>query len=272
MRVLDLTSPRAPQEDADILGLIDAAPEPVLAIHRVYPAGWRIAAHRHAKTQLWCARRGVVVVSMAERRWMLPPGHGLIIPAGVVHASEMLSRVEMRSIYVEAGAFDAAAPRVVEITALAGDLIRALVEETQPALSGRRLGLITALLLDELGRLPERPLGLPFPADPRLAALCRSFLGGPKAKACIDGWAQALGMSRRSFTRLFRAETGVSFMTWRQQACVFAALPRLAAGESVTSVALEAGYDDLAAFTTMFRRMMGGPPSRYARKSGAFAA
>lgn len=38
-------------------------------------------------------------------------------------------------------------------------------------------------------------------------------------------------MSRRTFTWFFREEMGVSFVTWRQQACLFACLPQLAAGE-----------------------------------------
>jgi AraC-like DNA-binding protein len=70
-------------------------------------------------------------------------------------------------------------------------------------------------------------------------------------------------MSRRAFTRAFRRETGLSLSAWRQQACLFAALPRLARGEPVTSVALDLGYDSLPAFTTMFRRILGAPPSRY---------
>ncbi|MEJ1976532.1 MAG: AraC family transcriptional regulator [Acetobacteraceae bacterium] len=84
----------------------------------------------------------------------------------------------------------------------------------------------------------------------------------------IDGWSSALGMSRRAFTRLFRRETGLSFVAWRQQACLFAALPRLFAGEPVTAVAIELGYDNPAAFTTMFKRLLGAPPRRYLQQSG----
>ncbi|MNE86844.1 transcriptional activator FtrA [compost metagenome] len=70
-------------------------------------------------------------------------------------------------------------------------------------------------------------------------------------------------MSRRAFTRAFRRETGLSLSVWRQQACLFAALPRLAAGEPVTSVALDLGYGSIPAFTTMFKRMLGAPPRSY---------
>jgi AraC-like DNA-binding protein len=120
-----------------------------------------------------------------------------------------------------------------------------------------------ALLLDEIGRLPERRLGLPFPASGRLAGLCREFVEQPSPVAKIDDWARRLNMSRRTFTRFFRQEMGLSFVTWRQQACLFACLPRLAAGEPVTRVALDAGYESVPAFTTMFKRMLGTSPRAY---------
>jgi AraC-like DNA-binding protein len=41
---------------------------------------------------------------------------------------------------------------------------------------------------------------------------------------------------------------------------LLAALPRLARGEAVTSVAFDLGYESVAAFTTMFKRMFGAPP------------
>ncbi len=206
---------------------------------------------------------GVVLVSTADGRWMIPPGHGLLIPAGLQHEAEVISNVEMHSIYVHPDLFQATSPRVVEITDLASSLISELLaEEHQPA-AFHRQGLVRALLLDEVNRLPERPLGLPFPDNQRLAALCRDFLNRPVARVEIDDWAAAMGISRRSFTRLFRKELGVSFATWRQQACIFASLPRLAAGEAVTNVALDAGYENIPAFTTMFRRMLGSSPRAY---------
>ena len=77
-------------------------------------------------------------------------------------------------------------------------------------------------------------------------------------------------MSRRAFTRLFRRETGLSFVNWRQQACLVAALPRLVAGETVTTIALDLGYDNPAAFTTMFKRVLGASPRTYLRLSDAW--
>jgi AraC-like DNA-binding protein len=51
-------------------------------------------------------------------------------------------------------------------------------------------------------------------------------------------------------------------------------MPRLAADEAVTTVALDLGYDSPAAFTTMFKRLLGVPPRRYfsGRDRGVAAA
>jgi AraC-like DNA-binding protein len=126
-----------------------------------------------------------------------------------------------------------------------------------------RDGLVMRLLVAEIVQAPIIPLVVPFPTHPALAERCHAFLEQPDAGDMIDRWADAMAMNRRSFTRLFRRETGMSFAEWRQQACLSVALPRLAAGEPVTSIALDLGYDSPASFSTMFKRVLGVTPSRY---------
>ena len=87
----------------------------------------------------------------------------------------------------------------------------------------------------------------------------------PSVTERLDDWAGRLAMSRRTFTRFFQKETGLSFVAWRQQASLFACLPKLAEGSSVTDIAMLAGYDNVAAFTTMFKRRLGTAPRNYMR-------
>lgn len=241
---------------------IETAPAAVVALAADYPDAHRVEPHRHSRSQLLYALSGVVMVSTGGGRWMVPPEHAIWLPAGVDHAVEMLGAVQMRSVYVRPGAI-AGLPGTLRVFAITG-LMRHLIVEAMalppdPVPSGRG-ALLLDLLLHEIPRLPERPLALPFPANRRLAALCRRFLAAPSPHTSIDAWAKAAGMSRRSFTRTFQRETGLSLSLWRQQACLFAALPRLADGEPVTTVALDLGYDSVAAFTTMVRRMTGDSP------------
>lgn len=267
---------RHPPEWMDIRALhdlkidwVEQSSSQVVALASDYPAGYIAPLHRHSRSQLLYPLSGAVTVATSEGRWMVPPEHALWIPAGVPHSVEMLGDVMMRSLYVAADTI-AALPERCRVVGVTG-LMRALIVEavTLPFDYGERgrAALVMALILQEIPHLPEKPLGLPFPTDPRLAELCRRFVAAPLARARIDDWADALAMSRRTFTRAFREETGVSLSTWRQQCCLFAALPRLARGEPVTRVAFDLGYDSVAAFTTMFKRMLGAPPRFYLRQA-----
>lgn len=258
--------------------MLNAQPEPVVAFSHLYHHNDHVADHEHDRAQLLHPSSGIVAVTTEAGRWLVPPGHALWIPAGIRHAVDAIGRAETHSIYVrrDAGATlsdqfpgqpPARLPLHLHVAGMT-PLMRSLVLEAvrlrgQPA--SPRSAFIVGAMLHEIMQLPERPLGLPFPTHGKLAQMCRSFVASPSAHLEIDQWAGAMGMSRRSFTRLFRRETGLSLSTWRQQACLLSALPRLSAGEPVTAIALDLGYDSVPAFTTMFRRMLGAPPRTYLR-------
>lgn len=247
------------------LDWLERANGPIVALPSEYPDGHRVPEHGHNRSQLLHALTGVVLVRTRYGRWMVPPGHAMWIPAGIRHEVDMLGNVSMRSVYVAPDAIDGL-PQRLRVVGV-GDLMRSLIVEAVGLSDEARLStrgdLVLTLLLHEIPSMPERPLGLPFPADARFAALCRNFVTSPSPHTTIDDWAEALGMSRRTFTRTFQRQTGLSLSTWRQQALLFAALPRLAEGEPVTRVALDLGYDSVPAFTTMFKRMLGTAPRGY---------
>jgi AraC-like DNA-binding protein len=263
----NMTSAELAKLHVERLAAIEAASEPVHTIPSEYPSGYHVASHRHSRAQFVYARTGVVMVSSRQGRWMVPPEHALWIPAELDHSVDMLGEVTMLSAYISSDALVALpeAIRVVGLTDLARALIIEAVSPSGDLKGSRRQRLVVALLLEEISRLPDRSLGLPIPGDARLAGLCRAFLANPTARLLIDDWAEELNMSRRAFTRAFRRETGISLSTWRQQAALFTALPRLAAGQPVTTVAFDLGYESVAAFTTMFKRMLGAPPRAYFR-------
>lgn len=250
--------------------LIEDSNEPVVALPTFYCDSAHFPEHQHSRSQLLHALSGVVTVTTRSGRWMVPPEHALWIPAGIPHAVDAAGSVAMYSVYVRPGAVEDL-PRHLHVAGLT-DLMRCLIVEAVALHDdprGDRGRAIMDCLLHEIPRLPERPLGLPFPTNARLAALCRRFLKEPSPHSDIDTWADALGTSRRSFTRIFRRETGLGLSTWRRQACLMAALPRLAAGEAVTSVALDLGYGSVPAFTTMFKRALGAAPRAYLRQGAA---
>ncbi|MDF1609989.1 helix-turn-helix transcriptional regulator [Hoeflea sp. YIM 152468] len=249
---------------------VEAATSPAIAFAHRYTENSFVAEHEHSRAQLLHPTTGAVIVTTQLGRWMVLPDHALWIPARVRHAVDIIGAVEMHSAYVKPDAL-AGLPTHLHVTAMTR-LMRSLLAEAVrlgPDPGDPRAELIHASLLHEIPLLPERPLGLPLPADARLVRLCREFIAAPSTRLRIDDWASHVGMSRRSFTRMFRQQTGLSLSAWRQQVCVMAALPRLAAGEPVTIVALDLGYDSMPAFTTMFSRVMGTPPRTYLRNQRA---
>lgn len=240
-------------------------PRPVVGIGGDYPPSFELAPHQHKRSQLLYAASGVIAVSTPEGAWVAPPERAVWIPAGTPHSVRMVGAVTTRSVLILPGVcrVEDRRCRVVGVSPLLRALLVVAADLPLEYDEAGRDGLVMALLVAELDQAPPIPLAVPFPASPPLAERCQRFLERPDASATIDDWAGALAMNRRRFTRRFRQETGMSFAQWRQQACISVALPRLAAGESVTSVALDLGYESPAAFATMFKRLVGIPPSHY---------
>ena len=181
------------------------------------------------------------------------------------HAVRMVGTVQTRSVLIETNACPnrGKSCQVVGVSPLLRQLLVTAADLPIEYEEDGRDGLVMRLLLAEINRAPLIPLAVPFPAHSALARQCHAFLAQPDATATIDKWSEELAMNRRNFTRIFRRETGMSFAQWRQQACPSVALPKLAAGDSVTNVAMDLGYDGPGNFSTMFKRVLGVPPSHY---------
>lgn len=244
---------------------VDDVARPAIAVGNEYADGHVIAPHKHRRGQLISGASGVVVMTTPEGTWVMPPQRGMWIPPGVMHDVRMLGPVQLQSIYLEPDACRAMSERcqVVGISVLLRGLMAKAVDLPVDYDPDSHAGALMALIQHEMLQLPVLPLSLPIPAEGALAEKCRQFLSRPAVHETIDEWCKSLGLSRRSFTRHFRMQTGMSFLAWRQQACLIVALPRLVSGESVTAVAIDLGYDNPAAFTSMFKRVLGSSPRTY---------
>ncbi|WP_285420910.1 helix-turn-helix transcriptional regulator [Pseudomonas sp. efr-133-TYG-5] len=240
---------------------LDDTPRPVVAIGTDYSHGHLLPFHTHRRAQLLYGATGVMQVRSHDGNWVVPPQRAVWIPPGVAHEVLMLG-VSTRSLYIEPGTVDLGERcQVISVSPLMRHLLMDAVDVPLIyELNGRDAALME-LLLHELLRSAPLPLHIPLPSDGRLLELCQKFLHQPNAHLPPLQWAQALHVSLRTFNRLFRQQTGLSFSQWRQRACVVQALARLAAGEAVTRIALDFGYDSPAAFSTMFRRILGQAPS-----------
>lgn len=256
-----------PKQAASYASQLQQLERPVGAMAATYPPESTSTRHAHRRGQFFLQTVGVTSLMTDDGSFVVPPGHGFWIPAWVVHQSRAWGDVEIQTIYVDPDLVPAY-PRRCRLMR-ATPLLEALMDEAvrMPACydEGGRDGQVISLLLGEIGRMPEVSLHVPLPQDPRLARICEAVLADSTSDLTLDDWADRGGLSRRTLTRLFRRETGQSFSAWRQRVRLLEALARLGAGEAVTSVALDVGYDSPSAFTAMFKRELGAAPRRYLR-------
>lgn len=223
------------------------------------PAGW---------DQLVYASRGVMRVTTAAGIWIVPPDRAVWVPEHLVHRIDLAGRTSLRTLYFAAGFAPLAADcRAVNVTPLVRELVLHAVA-TAPLFPTDDAHLrLVGVLLDQLATLPDVPLQLPMPNDPRALAVCRALLADPATTSTVAALAADAGASRRSVERLFVRETGMTVGRWRTRQRLIDAIRRLAEGESVTAVSVAVGYATPSAFSAAFRKELGTTPTRYLTSS-----
>ncbi len=242
---------------------------PVTTLRREYPDKHALPMHSHAHGQLIFATTGVMEITANDKLWLVPPQRAVWMPPGVEHRMRARGTVALHTLYIRPDTCPARfadEPLSVPVSGLLRELIlRVTTRPEHCDIHGHGTHMVP-LLLDELRATSEAPLHMPDIVDWRLARICEAILADTSNDLSLEEWSRVVGASTRTLARLFRSELGVSFRTWRQQARVLAAVPRLAAGEPVIVVAADLGYETPGAFTAMFSRLTGRNPSRYFRR------
>ncbi|APR86484.1 Transcriptional regulator, AraC family protein [Minicystis rosea] len=241
----------------------DAAKRPAFVLadsHGPTEGTW----HAHRRAQLVHAAEGVLTVITKAGRWVVPPQRAVWVPGGMEHAVASRRPFRLLTLYLD----PAAAPlppacRVVAVDRLAEELLRAAAAFGSDYPLGGSEERLMAVILDRLPALTEAPLSLPHPESPALQRIAAALAVDPSDGRTLEAWCAGAGMTARTAARRFVTETGMTFGRWRQQLRLLAALERLGAGESVTTVALEVGYEDVSAFIAVFKAAMGETPARY---------
>ncbi len=237
---------------------------------QTFSAGHVLEPHSHSWGQLIYAVSGTMQVLAGNTLWLVPPTRALWAPAGVVHAIEMRGSVAMRTIYVpveRSGALPAAS-HAIDVSPLLRELILHIValrllREDEP----EHLHLAD-LFLDLVRASESLPLFVPMPRDARCAHVARALQADPARGDNIEILARDAGASVRTLQRLFREETGMRFVEWRQRLRLLQAIGMLEQGTSVTQAGAAAGYASTSAFVAAFRSQIGETPHRFAKRRG----
>jgi AraC-like DNA-binding protein len=225
-----------------------------------------VPSHSHPRAQLAYAVKGTFTLHTPTGAWLVPPNRAVWVPGrrGARNACARAGGVEPLALHparrLAQPAHRVLRDRGVAADAPAGD--RRHRHSAAVRRGGARRARDAAHPRRDL-RGARVPLHVPMPQDARLLRICRALLDDPGSEGDLEYWARFGALGRRTLTRLFRDETGITFTMWRQQLRLMEALRRLAMDTPVTTVAMDLGYESPSAFTAMFRRVMGKTPKHY---------
>ena len=246
-------------------GSLEDRRRPILSLDWSAEGPHRLPSHIHPRAQIIYQRTGVYRVNTPLGNWVVPPNQAIWIPSLIEHETFTNDSASALMLFVDRSFTDAMSHEcmVVAVSPLLSELLARVVQydNDYPA-SGKEERLVK-VVLDEITNLQPAPLHLPLASDRRLRGVIDLLIEQPAEDRGIDELASLFGASGRTFARLFRKETGLTFAAWRRQLRLLEAIDRLGQGQSVTNVALDLGYRSSSAFIAMFRRSLGASPIRY---------
>lgn len=240
-------------------------PRPIVAMAKEFPRGHLIPSHQHSRAQLLYASSGVMTVRTGQGIWVVPPLRAVWIPAHTRHQIEISGDLSMRTLYIDPAFFPGPSENccVIAVSALLRELILHAVSLPRIYPLGGQEERLLGVILDQICNMRTAPLALPIPTGNRLRKIYEHLSNNPGDNRTLEAWGRQVGASGRTLARLFRSETGMRFVQWRQQIRILEALRRLGGKEAVTTVAIELGYDSPSAFISMFKKALGKTPGQY---------
>lgn len=228
----------------------------VIAFHQedvVAETHW--PAHSHPTHELLWNAKGVSSVTVDSHIWTITPAIGMWIPAGVLHSGRAAagSRCNMSHFGVNRVESISETPVPVELTHLLKLLLQKL---SSPALAESSRRITEAAALDNL--LPaSREVSIQMPKAALLQPIIDEMLHSYSKPRRLQDWAAVLGVSARTITRAFQAETGHGYSRWISAMQAQRAIELIARGEDFQDVADDLGFSSISALGASFRRTTG---------------
>ncbi|KRA25877.1 hypothetical protein ASD65_03510 [Microbacterium sp. Root61] len=226
--------------------------------------GW--IPHAHREHELLWVDRGSVRVRVQSRVWRLSLGLALWIPAGMIHRVTADGPVSLGATHINPSSCARAweSPTLMTVTPAMREL---LLHEAQHDMPDEHRARAQQVCIDLLTPASEHNSALIVPADDRVARLVEEVLRHPRDARSLEDWAVMLNISARTLTRIFSAETQMSFVQWRIAVRMREAVSLLMSGWGVQQVSRHLGYASVSTFVATFRRVIGVTPGVIADRS-----
>lgn len=204
---------------------------------------------------------GSVLVRYASRIVLVPNNFGLIIPVDEPHTLQATPDAVVQDVLLHASTVPRQFSPVacVGLSRLAMGLVNHLTE--LPIESPKRRN-AEVVLLDLITPSPPT-FELNLPTEPGLLRAAEHALRHPVDPHSILQCMNLAGVSSRTFTRQFRAQTKISWVEWCHAVKMFHAMSLVSQGISIGQVSHDVAYRTPSTFTVAFTRFFASNPINF---------
>lgn len=248
--------------DASIDFDADLLPQPILAVSSEFQQHCS-SLHQHQKGQLLYITEGYVEVYLAASRdyCLLTPQFMVWIPAQMLHQIQVKQRIQYHSVWFDPSVYSLAMHSKIFMPS---ELLRAVLQRMMllPLDTNWQQGSalhLGQLCLDEINTIQAAALSLQWPEHQKLRTLLETYALPPSRTELAD----ALHVSEKTLTRIFKKDTQMSYQQWRQNYKLILAIKLLAEKKRISEIADYLEFSSDSAFIYFFKRLTGKSPTQY---------
>lgn len=238
------------------------------------PKGFIDKWHQHPWHQIVFPFEGILQTKVADSQFVIPHSGMLFIPAHTQHESFVLTDTQFIGIYLnpelnkELNKNYPLTTKAISVTPFLRELILQIKNcVSNSGMSEQEVSNLLTVLVDQISAGQAYKMTLILPSDRRLMTIFKALMANPQRDTKLSEWAEKVGASERTLSRLFTKELGMTFPLWRQHLRLISSLSLLETKLSVQEVAFKVGYNSDSSFIYAFKNLFKQTPQQY-RNSG----
>lgn len=226
-----------------------------------------IPTHSHQdRHQLIYAVKGTIRIQTEKGYWILPPLRAIWIESHIEHSFYAKHAVEVHILYIRKNIDENLTYKdccVFNVSNLVKELVISCMEYKEEYKDHSPQGRLSYVLLEQLQKLDQSPVNIPYPNHSKLKVIWHLFENNPDTQMSLKELANLANASERTIERLFVKETGMLFSEWRYKFRLIKSLEYLAEQQPISEIAYNVGYEHVSSYIAAFRKFFGCTPRQY---------
>lgn len=222
--------------------------------------------HQHPWHQIIFPVQGILQTKVLDTQFVVPHNGALFIPANTVHESFVMIDTTFIGIYLnpEKNRVYPCATKYCAVEPFFKELILYIQKNIKFMNNNMEsMGRLLDVLHDQVDVAKTFNLQLVVPSDRRLKIIFDRLNDNPQLATTMSQWAEQVGASERTLSRLFTKELKMSFPLWRRHLRLIKSLHLLETSASIQQIAYKVGYNSDSSFITAFKRTFNQTPQQF---------